>query len=536
MSCDHKFWFEDGRCLFQSFRVFPSHEASLESNCNALSRLIIVLFLILLCIGVVWDVYFILVCFGLLFAFYYIKKCLKKRITKENFIMKQMDNPGKEELREPWGPVEWIFSTPPPPTDSYSYGQKTPIMLVPAQNEGRHAYQPVENTQKEFPLSFTPSNISNPQIIPEDQAHAWWSPHQEPIPYERSIGINQALVGQPNPKTRIKPVIPTPIADWNVWSPNSFVIPRNINDQRRQELFQNGYMVTPPDHGMMREKKGTIESYSSLFGKTSVKDLRPETDGSVAVREDWYSPSFDKQSYINTSCGDNPSNLENNLPINFNAPYDMEDPRMAEYNKNLFSIPLQPGVYTTSTVNQTDASQSNLGISMTQQFLPTTLERVRDDEIVFTEQLPNSEFPVYRPDRKPDDVFRNEVFDPRSYGYGSNNRAYTENMTGQPRFYYDDIDAHSQYNYITRNDLDWASFGTAAGPYEDQRYSNMDIRSQAQDAYMSNQLQFRTELQQRLMHKNSNREWQQRIAPIMTNQGARVGGGMGGGSYAGPRG
>ena len=530
MGCE-KFWIEDGRCLFDSFSIFPSASASLESNCNAISRMILLFFLLLLCTGVSWDGYFIVVTFIIVIIFYYVRKRIKEEfvvLSKENIDKTQMND-----IRESWGPVETIF-TAPPPLDNYSSDGKTPIMLLPAQNEGRNSCFP-KKTVKEFPLSFTPSNISNPQFIPEDQAHSWWSPNQQPILYERSVGINQALVGTANPKTFIKPVIPTPIADWNVWSPNSFVIPRNINDQRRQELVQNGYLES---QNMSYEKRDDTshkrKDNMSYERRTLITDLPPANDNEI--KEDWYAQSHDASSYINTSCGDYPQNIGNNLPVNLNAPMDFRDPRMREYNENMFSIPIQPGIYTTSQVNQTDASQSNLGISMTQQFLPTTITRLGQDELLFTENIPTNSLPVYKSHNNITEVMRNEIYDPRSYGYSSNDRAYIDEMTGQPRFYYDDINAHTQYNYITRNNLDWAPFGTAAGPYEESSYSNMDIRNNAGDSYMQNQLQFRTELQQRLMHKNSNREWQQRIAPIITNQGARVGGGAGKGSYAGPRG
>jgi hypothetical protein len=68
----------------------------------------------------------------------------------------------------------------------------------------------------------------------------------------------------------------------------------------------------------------------------------------------------------------------------------------------------------------------------------------------------------------------------------------------------------------------------------------MDIREMTQNTFLDNSLSHRTELQQRLMQKNTNREWQQKQAPIVTNQYTRGGSsGSKGGShtgYIGPRG
>ena len=56
---------------------------------------------------------------------------------------------------------------------------------------------------------------------------------------------------------------------------------------------------------------------------------------------------------------------------------------------------------------------------------------------------------------EPEDEFVEEpgasnVYDPRFTGYGTSYRTYIEPMTGQPRFYYDDVDAIRKYNYIRK--------------------------------------------------------------------------------------
>ena len=71
-----------------------------------------------------------------------------------------------------------------------------------------------------------------------------------------------------------------------------------------------------------------------------------------------------------------PNNLSKNLPVNYNAPQPLQS--NPDYNKNLFSIPLQPDLYTTSQVNQNDASMSNLGISIHSNLNPQSLNQKQD--------------------------------------------------------------------------------------------------------------------------------------------------------------
>ena len=86
--------------------------------------------------------------------------------------------------------------------------------------------------------------------------------------------------------------------------------------------------------------------------------------------------------------------------------------------------------------------------------------------------------------------------------------------------------------------IDFATFGTTTGPYPgNQPLEGNALHEYADGTYTNSMIGYRTELQQRLMNKNSNREWQQRIAPIYRNQQTK--GFMGTNSsksYAGPRG
>ena len=107
------------------------------------------------------------------------------------------------------------------------------------------------------------------------------------------------------------------------------------------------------------------------------------------------------------------------------------------------------------------------------------------------------------------------VYDPRFYSYGTSYRAYNDRLTGQPRFYYDDIDVQRRPNYVTRNNIDFTDYGTKTGPMEPQQFTNQNnVRTLAGKTFLNNELHFRTDMQERLMRKAHKNAWQQRQAPI----------------------
>lgn len=469
-----EFWMDNVCHLFYQPRIIPHTKDNFAEQMNCMTRLIIVIFTLIALFTNRFSPPAFVFCIVLLCFLYY---------TLQSYEMKECygDVPA---VTQPVPPINPQYG--PPREFVFSNNQDNPRTRC----DGRHP----ENTT---PI-YIPRYPDNPQLIDSAQSSTW---RQRGIPIEESFGQNQKFVGPPNPKTLVQPVIPTPIYEFDSWRPNDFVIPRNINDQRRQEFSQNGYIP-------MIERDEMREEYSS---------------GNEYHKMQEYDP-------VNTGCGYQPINLDYELPINYASTACQKTDMMKEYNKNLFTIPLQPGLYTHSEVNQNDASMSNLGISYTQPFLPTTFQ---DSTYVEHAGVPLSEPPAARQEYP----LRNEIYDPRLTGYGPPDRHYIEPMTGQSRFYYDDIDQHTQTNYLTRNKIDFANFGTNAGPMRNGSLEGTDLRATADEMYTNSQIGFRSDLQQRLMHKNSNREWQQRIAPISTMNQRRAGGGTSSSAiYSGPRG
>lgn len=474
MSSSAEFWVDNIFHLFSSQQIIPKSKDPFCEQMNCLTRFVILFFVVTAFITNRFPAFFFLFSIMLLIILYY---------SFQQF----------EHQKEFYGDVPTV-TEPIPKIPWYSPSRE--FVFTDNQDNPRTRCQ--SNGIPNRSQILLPHNAVNPQFIDSGQSSAWCPQDADII---RSIDQNQRLAGPPNPKTLVRPVIPTPIYEFDTWRPNDFVIPRDINDQKRQELYDNGYMPS-------FEETETVEDYSEYANL--------------------------HQDAVDTGCGYQPVNLEYQMPVNYPASPCQKTPEMKNYNRNLFTIPIQPDLNTRSYVNQTDASMSNLGISFTQPFLPTSFDP-KDNS--FIEHDPAFAPPCRSRPLQSEYPFRNEIYDPRLTGYGPSSRHYIDPMTGQSRFYYDDIDQHTQTNYITRNKIDFANFGTNAGPVRGGSLEGTMLRNTADQMYTDSQIGFRSELQQRLMHKNNNREWQQRIAPISTMNQRRAGGGKSSAStYSGPRG
>lgn len=517
-------WLEDWREFFHVSDLIPDAHQDLPEQFNCLSRILIFLILgIYLAYGFNRYVFILLILMlGMILSYLVLVKGV------------------------PTCPVMETYNPPPL--------QRTPLYA----SDNNFWQQPIINYDSklpEIPIVISGTN-SNPSLIDVQQSGTWCKPNE--VLGDAAASVNQNLVGGANPKTRVIPVIPPPIYDGETWLPNDFVVPFKINDQRRQELQQNGYMTWEdnlPAPCSTSTLNDLLQTYGCVPQPPQQQQPHPQQQPhQPEMREDYRSDTYGNANYgqgtpraaridesMDITSGYFPDNSQYNYPVN-SAPFPcMRSPSMVDYNKNLYSVPLQPNVYTRSQVNQPDASMSNLGISFTQPHLPYKCEMDDRGNMVIDQYDPNqypSEYLLRGRDRFAQDsdmIPRNEIYDPRLTGYGTSYRGYVDPMMGQPRFYYDDVDTHTQQNFISRNKIDFTNFGPTTEPYS--HMPPMNTRHLADQTFHNDQMKQRTELQYRLMTKNSAREWQRRAAPIQTQGFGPAGCGMASASsYAGPRG
>lgn len=448
----------------------------------------------------------------------------------------------------------------------------------------------INRIPEDLPLEFQPNPLVNSNV------YANWSNEvqpannvntgsrvwcQEPMMLsEQQTSMNQKLTGLADPKTLVQPIISIPIYDNTLWKSNDFMVPKGINDQRRQELWQNGYLINdldnisefvrstytqePTIHSVPNNLKGCSNNVKEDFSMDGARcmnsvdlsnsNLYPNNssqryDNVPNVQPHYVYPEEDFNRVGNkpflTEFGYYPENEQYNLPTNSPAGKCEARPELSEYNKSIYTTTLQPGVYTTSQVNQPDASMANMGISYTQPFLPTyssyvqRRDGVEPEGVMFTQYDPNFAPPSRCNGPVDSRISESDIYDGRFTGYGTAYRGYVDELTGRPKYFYDDVDEQRRNKFLTRNALDTFAFGLNTGPQDPPKYTNMQVREMAQNAYLDNQISYRTELQQRLMTKDTNRRAQIKKAPIITNQFNRGGSSAAKGittGYAGPRG
>jgi len=398
------------------------------------------------------------------------------------------------------------------------------------------------------------------------------------------ISPNKQLAGPANPKTLIPPVVAPPIADLSYWKTNNLITHSHINAQREQPLYESGFIVTSccdkkdcylTDNccytkdtpiAVPYEKKESVtitpdsekETFTLPYEKNkppikenlrqdrlkqiqiNLKDSEPKSlqysrDVDVTKGQDGIQIQAQRSistlprkrvekccipQDINITCGYNKENpFLYDVPTNYAISNCEKSESLKCYNKNLFTQTIQPGIYTRSEVNETP--NSNIGISFAQPFEPVSVSKDCDG-ILFTQHDPNLIANVIEPsvDYCDEPTIYN-VYDPRCSGYGTSYRAYNNDLLGQTRFMYDDVDAIRNPNYLTRSHVDHLPFADKYGPMQpcgmDGNIYTGRMREMVNQVFTDSTNQFRAELQERLMRKANNIAWQQRKAPISRN-------------------
>ena len=334
---------------------------------------------------------------------------------------------------------------------------------------------------------------------------------------------NGILYGGQNPKTLVPPMVTRPAFSLD-WRNSSMVVPNQINGTSNENLYLSG-QLSPNDIASWentREDEKIVENFQQPlnprgnprdFDHTPIvenyaPDLSIENLKNTSYKEkDW-------SDMVNMSNGYNSGQFqENDFPNNLPQGNCGQNKKLKEYNDRLFTSTIQPGTYYKQDV--IEQINSNAGISFQQQFLPRTIKEVKGG-ILYEDHDPENvpELPSVYEKVVPD---ISNVFDPRFNGYGDQTRNYVDEMTGQPRFVYDDINNVKMPNYITRNKLDTFNFGSKYGIAEPHGKSLNDIRGKAESAFLDDSIAHRDDLTVKLMRKSNIAAQQRRQAPTRTN-------------------
>ena len=297
---------------------------------------------------------------------------------------------------------------------------------------------------------------------------------------------NQSLLGGPNPKTLIPPIMAPRMADLEYWRVNDELTPEVINDEKERYEFESGYDVTYQPFQNYSAPKSNLCPY-----KRRKKAKTSQPNYSFEKNADGTYDSIENFPYeINNNYRKDLRDTENLL---LNKPFSNNPLFKNRYNPNLFTETITPGAYHINDRNE--PINSLMGVSYPQQFQESNYEEIEPYE----------------------DVDVSNTYDPRFNGYGTSYRSYVDENLGQPRFYYDDVNAIKMPNYITRNAIDVTSFGDSYGPLKKHNPYTANIHKLADEDYTDSMITFRTEMQERLMRKRNAERWQQRQYPISRN-------------------
>jgi hypothetical protein len=496
MSCGDKFWFDSPKNLLCTYEVIPDVDMSNAEMYNAVTRLFILVMIVLYIFDIKHAI--LILCLGLILIV-----ITYKLTNKENFSYTKGNMIRYDE-------------------NKYSKPLENPYNLY-SPNNAKITYNTLE---KLFPLKMQPnyktySDAETPLKCIEDV---------------NSITANQKLAGCANPKTTIPPVIAPPAYAFEYWNSSSMNVLSQINDETNVDVYRSGYFPSYPTDttDCSSEIPSSIlvrngaNPYAVDIQVKKMENVHKENnhrkiDNSLSigefakqVKEPYIAPSMQTYDPIDTACGYNRENPKYNLPVNFKAGNCQMDDEMKEYNKNLFTQTIQPGVYTRSQVNE--PINSNIGISFTQEFEPTVKTLNKDGDIEYVQYNPDGFGKKYKASNPVSfQDTRENTYDPRLTGYGSSDRSYIDSVTEQPRFYYDDINSVNRPNYLCRSNVDFISYL----PYSYDAPS--DTRKLVEDTWTSSSIGFRTDMQEQIMRKMNIGKWQQRVAPISTSSQRMLG-------------
>ncbi len=523
--CKNKFWLENYSDLFCEIDIIPLTHMSLARQLNALSRLIFLITLIIAPFTGLQSIYFFIAGIVFIIILFY---SLRNMDCKENY-------------------------------QPCAFNNRTAIARQTKIQDNQHQSRGGLKVEYYKPQCTKTQKLCNVNARRPDRTTLAWN---EIIPGPEFVSANQALVGKPAARTMIPPIrVPPPMS--SDWKENSFVVRPGINSATNQDLTRSGYLVSKEGSNCTDEEgqkfccgkdmnmelvRSTYIPANDVVEGFEIEQKLPKSTTPIGYLDSNY--KFPYRPY--GSCG-KPERikkveisdahysgdvlmadgyfpdqvLDDNLPSNISFGACPKDPEFKEYNKQTFTSTLQPGVYTRNQIQE--PISSNIGISFTQQFEPVTCDKDCNG-VTFIGHDPNiMEIPYEKPEEiLPYDkqTHLSDIYDPRFTGYGTSYRSYVEPVTGQVRFYYDDVDAHKRPNYLCRSKVDFIPSSLTTQPIPNTEYFNKQnrySRTIANDAFMDDTIAFRTDMQERLMRKANANLQQSRRFPKHTRSVSKGG-------------
>jgi hypothetical protein len=327
-----------------------------------------------------------------------------------------------------------------------------------------------------------------------------------------ATSANKSLAGQAIPRTRLNPIITAPIHSEEWLAPSG--ASQLVNAPSAHYFEESGYSTGSPPSRQPRKKYLTVKDVSTT--KQPIERFEHSKRMGLPV---YYGG---EGSYERNSRKVLPDGRD--IPSTNNEYYTLE-PGM--YVKSSFDLPVRANigisetpqhktrrgyteiapdgsvgiVFDRSGYGDRDRGYDGDGISMVRPSAPDPSGMNVDG---FEDLL--------------DDVYHNDVYDPR-HSYGSEGRAYIDEVTGVVKHHYKDVEAVRQPNYIVRSKIDHINHDNITGSFmelpNDPNYGTA-IQQMAMDRYTDSAIKHRAEIMESATRKVRDITRQRRRYPIRT--------------------
>jgi hypothetical protein len=484
---NHKVWTDDFCSLLNNIDIIPTKNMSKNEKINAITRMILVVFIIMVIMKYRYSLIFLILAL-LILILYFIntKECYSKmdRPTRyRNPLIAQNSEAIKkmaiQPIITPRAHDREVWSYPSYRHSAVNYNQ--------ARYDITEDYSPVEQREdyKDYDprlSSYTNFNLNNLGQV-----------------------CNSQQFSHPPQQTNIEDVISHPPSQQP--TKEMFSHPPRSSSHPRQ--YQ-----PPPQYRLPKRK----ENFKSV----------PNTPTSIDNNFATVPDSGGEMSFV--------PNQDLLIPQTITSIYGPGAVTNQERIQYLTNI--QPNEYSYSDVSY--PINSNIGISYTPEVPPRVLDQVAtpygtyplfhriDPQLIRDENIPperreelprrtawSAKYSMF--DAAPGTVNFEDIYDPRFNGYGDEYRAYGDVNLGQVQYYYSDVDAYRYPNFGIRSKVDFIDYEDPMGrvlPQYDREVGVNDIKQTVHDQYTSDALYFREGLQERLMRKRNSELWQLRSHPM----------------------
>ena len=227
-----KFWLERPINLLCNYDIVPLNSMGIPEQMNAITRLIIIIFILLTLMNFSQSILFLLISLVLIIILYYIQRNQMEQFKKENF--------------------KFIEPT--------SMTSECPLYNPPNAELKKSVYNPSFGLVKDI-LKAPNSKYfwGQPETILDNQV----------FNNKEYISPNQRLAGCVNPKTLIQPVMVPKSHDLEFWRTNNAIVHTAINDLSQIELYQSGQYPSTCCPPTLSQANGSI-SYPLPYPKHDV--------------------------------------------------------------------------------------------------------------------------------------------------------------------------------------------------------------------------------------------------------------------------